>query len=345
MADRPRARDEMHTTADNGLTSGWLASAGLQEAVLSVFDLDRVAVALGDVGGYRRLVLPDVDRGRSSQAGWPAGCTRIEQSLLVPPGSHAAAMGCLRLLRFHGLPQRVMRSSQRSWDTGGLFDVDVYARDVDAVYRGLQRHGWTAFGEPVEYREAEFHVRQVVAVGPDGLVLAIIQRYSPPVPALDDPALGMTPIFNSTQMVRDFERSARFYEAALGWQKTHDFLIDAAAEPGADVLGLPLPQASTARRRIGIFRAPDSIDGSIELIANTSMSGRDSTADCIAPNVGLLSLRFRVRDAAQYAIDVQRRGVQLQGRLERYELAPYGMVASFTVRAPEGAQLEFLTPD
>jgi hypothetical protein len=47
----------------------------------------------------------------------------------------------------------------------------------------------------------------------------------------------------------------------------------------------------------------------------------------------------------QYSIDVRRRGAHLQGTLERHELAPYGRVASFTVRAPEGAQLEFLTPD
>lgn len=329
--------------------STWLSQAGLQEAVLSVFDLERVAAALGDSAGFRRLDLPDVAAGSSLPMHWPAGCTRVEQCLLLPPGDAKAPMGCLRLQRFHGLPQRLMRSSQRSWDTGGIFDVDVYVRDVDAFYRRLQRHGWTAFGEPVEYREAEFHVRQVVAIGPDGLVVAAIQRYSPPVPALDAAVaagrvIDATPIFNSTQMVRDFDRSADFYERALGWQKSHDFVIDAAAEPGAEVLGLPLPYARTARRRIGIFRAPDAAEGSIELIENSSMVGRDCAADCVAPNVGLLSLRFRVPDAERYAAELRLRDVPILGAPQRMELAPYGAAIAFTVRAPEGAQIEFLTP-
>ncbi|MFO1425412.1 MAG: hypothetical protein U1F11_00250 [Steroidobacteraceae bacterium] len=323
----------------------WLAVDGLQEAVLSVFDVERIARALAEVGGYRLQPLPDADRAQFAAWQVPSTCTRIEQALLVPePGGPAP--GCLRLVRFDGVAQqRVMRSSQRSWDTGGIFDVDVYARDVDSSYRALQRHGWTAFGEPVEYREAEFHVRQVVAVGPDGLVLAIIQRFSPPVPALDaDPALRMTPVFNSTQMVRDFERAARFSEQVLGWRKSHDFLVDAVAEPGADVLGLPLPQAITARRRVGIFHPADAQDGSIELIENASMYGRDCAADCVAPNVGLLALRFRVADAAGYAREILARGGELHGAPARFEVAPYGSVTTFAVRSPEGAIVEFIQP-
>ena len=182
-----------------------LRRSGIQEVVVSVFDIDQFARGFVEAGEFRRFALPDAAPEQFAAWRVPAGCTRIEQAHLVHPSS-PESRGGLRLVKFHGVEQKVMRSSQRSWDTGGIFDVDVYARDVDSSYRALQRHGWTAFGEPVEYREAEFHVRQVVAVGPDGLVLAIIQRFSPPVPALDaDPALRMTAVFNSTQMVRDFE--------------------------------------------------------------------------------------------------------------------------------------------
>ena len=74
-----------------------------------------------------------------------------------------------------GFERRII-SSQRSWDTGGIFDVDIFTTDVERVYRELQRHGWTALGEPVDYTEAHFSVRQVVAVGPGGFMLAMIQR-------------------------------------------------------------------------------------------------------------------------------------------------------------------------
>lgn len=292
-----------------------------------------------EVGGYRLLPLPDAGAEQF------AASERMQQALLVP--ATPSRMGCLRLVRFDGLPspqlQRVMRSSQRSWDTGGIFDIDVFARDADKLYRGFQRHGWTALGEPVEYREAEFHVRQVVAVGPNGLVIAIIQRYEPPAAGFEA-GMPMTAIFNSTQMVRDFDRSAQYYEQVLRWQKTHDFVIDAAAEPGADVLGLPLPQATNARRRIGMFRPPWATSGAIELIENSSMHGRDFSADCVAPNVGLLALRFCVANCKQYASEIVARGGTLYTELVEIEIAPYGRVAYFSVRAPEGAIIEFIQP-
>lgn len=318
----------------------WLAACGLQEAVMSVFDIERIARTMVDVGGYRLIALPDAASAQFAAWKVPPGCQHIEQALLVPPRGDRP-MGCLRLVRFHGVAQRVMRSSQRTWDTGGIFDIDVFTSDVDAVYRGLQRCGWTAFGEPVEYSEVEFHVRQVVAVGPDGLVLAIIQRYHPPVPGLDH-ATAMTPVFNSTQMVRDFDRCAQFYEHTLGWQKTHDFVVDAAIEPGADVLGLPLPQAQSARRRVGLFRPLDASEGSIELIENATMTGRHFAAHCAAPNVGLLSLRFVVEDVVRYADEIASRGGELYSEPFEFELAPYGGVWCFAVRSPEGAIIEFV---
>lgn len=328
-----------------------LGSPGLQEMVQSVYDIERVVRAMVEVGGYRLQSLPDAspEQFRAWKLTPPrrhhSWKRRIEQALLVPPTP--SGMGCLRLVRFHGLTaeqtrrQRVMRSSQRSWDTGGIFDIDVFARDVDELYRGFQRHGWTAFGEPVEYREAEFHVKQVVAVGPDGLLVAAIQRYQPPPTGLDAD-MAMTAIFNSTQMVRDFERATQFYERILGWRKTHDFVVDAAAEPGADVLGLPMPQAIAARRRIGMYKQPDGGSGAIELIENSSMRGRDFSADCVAPNVGLLALRFAVANAGEYAEAIVARGGELYTPLMSLELAPYGTVALFAVRSPEGAIIEFI---
>ncbi len=154
---------------------------GIREAVFSTFDLDRIATPLVEVGLFERVALPDAPREQFAQWHAPTACTRIEQALLVAKDSPSGC-GALRLVKFHDVPQQVMRSSQRSWDTGGIFDVDVFTTDCTGVYRALQRHGWTALGEPVDYSEAMFSVRQVVAAGPDGFMLAMIQRYSPPVP-------------------------------------------------------------------------------------------------------------------------------------------------------------------
>jgi hypothetical protein len=92
--------------------------------------------------------------------------------------------------------------------------VDVFSADVDRLYRGLQGFGWTAMGDPVDYSEAHFSVRQVVALGPDGLALAVIQRYRPEIPDLDSTG-ATSPIFNSTQTVCDYDASARFRRSRL----------------------------------------------------------------------------------------------------------------------------------
>jgi catechol 2,3-dioxygenase-like lactoylglutathione lyase family enzyme len=326
---------------DMGFAAARIRQSGIQEVVVSVFDIDLMARAFVEAGDFVKVALPDA--APEQVAAWrvPAGCTRIEQAHLVHR-SAAEARGGMRLVKFHGVEQKVMRSSQRSWDTGGIFDVDVYSRDVSKVYRQLQGLGWTALGDPVDYSESILHVRQVVASGPNGFMLAIIQRFSPPV---DDvpPFEAMSVIFNSTQMVSDLDRALDFYTRVLGWSVGMRFDITDQAEPGADVLGLPLPQAETAVRRLAMLRAPGENPAAVELIENRSMRGRDFSNDCVAPNVGILSLRIPVPDARDYSRQVQSRGARLYVEPQAVPVAPYGTLEMFSVRSPEGAILEFFS--
>jgi len=247
--------------------------SGIQEVVVSVFDIDQFARGFVEAAEFRKVALPDAAPEQFAAWRVPAGCSRIEQAHLVHPNS-PELRGGMRLVRFHGVEQKVMRSSQRSWDTGGIFDVDVYSRDVSKTYRKLQSLGWTALGEPVDYRESYLHVRQVVASGPNGFMLAMIQRYSPPVTDVP-PFDAMSMIFNSTQMVASLDRALEFYTRVLGWNVSNRFDITGQAEPGADVLGLPQPQADGALRRLAMLRSPWDNPAAVELIENQSMRGRD----------------------------------------------------------------------
>lgn len=312
----------------------------LREYVLSVFDFDRIVAPMSEACSFTLKPLPDAPYGQWAAWNVPRSCTRIEQAYLEPLDTENGAGG-IRLVKFHGADQRVMRSSQRSWDTGGLFDVDVFSPDVDMAYRKLQQHGWTAFGEPVDYTEANFHVRQVVAKGPDGLIVAIIQPYSQPMPDLV-PGATMTRIRGGVHMVRDYDESARFLTEVLGWTARLEFTIEGQPEPGADVLGLPLPYAVPASRRIGMFHPPGAGPATgIELIQNVDMHGRDFSDYCVAPNVGLLCQRFPVDDAEDYAAEIGARGGTLYIDLTTYEIAPLGAVTAFSVRTPDGAIVEF----
>lgn len=312
---------------------------GIQEAVVSVFDLDHLSRPLVDTRDFTLVALPDAPRSQWSAWKVPDGCTRIEQ-VLLRHNSTPAGQGSLRLVKFHGCPQQVMRSSQRSWDTGGIFDVDVLTTDVTAAYRRLQTFGWTALGEPVDYSEAVMHVRQVVAQGPNGFMLAMIQSHRPPLIDLP-PYKVLSPIFNSTQMVSDLDRALDFYNRVLGWSTRLRFDITDQAEPGADVLGLPMPSAVSAVRRLAMTSAPWDMPAGVELIENRSMAGRDFSTTCVAPNVGILCLRMPVPDVCAYAREIVGRGGTLFSKLQATEVAPYGNLTAFSIQSPEGALLEF----
>jgi hypothetical protein len=81
------------------------------------------------------------------------------------------------------------------------------------------------------------------------------------------------------------------------------------------------------------------------LIHNAAMYGRRCDADCAAPNVGILCLRFEVEDARAYAAEIAGRGGALYNGPAVIGIAPYGTVTLFAVRSPEGAIVEFFSPD
>lgn len=318
-----------------------MTATGIDEVVFSTFDIERASAALIAVGGFRRMELPDCPPEQFGAWHVPAGCTRIEQALLSAPGDDR---GRLRLVVFHGVDKELIRPSQRTWDTGGVFDLDMFSRDVRGVYRRLQQEfGWTAFGEPVDYEMGEFDVTQVVAKGPDGLMLAIIEPHKPPtfeLPAFD----ALSRVFNSTQMVRDLDGALAFYRDALGWQVLVREDVRDCEEPGRDVLGLPMPAARAWLRRVAIVHPAGVNDGSVELIEIQGVDGADCSARAVAPNVGLLVLRIAVPSARAYADEIGARGVQLFSPLATVEIAPFGAMDCFSVRSPEGAILEFLSP-
>jgi catechol 2,3-dioxygenase-like lactoylglutathione lyase family enzyme len=233
-----------------------------------------------------------------------------------------------------------MRSSQRTWDTGGIFDIDVYVKDVDSLYRELQRHGWTAFGEPVDYAWGGFEVRQSLAISPDGIAIGMLQPYGKVL--IDLPEFThMSRAFNSAQMVRDFDESLSFYVDKLGWKTLVNTVVKDAEEPGRDVMGIPMPLAQSIERRVAILHPDGTNEGSAELIEMREIQGRHFGDRCVAPNIGYLVARFPIKDIKAYADDLAQRGVALYSPLMEMQIDPYGIATVFSVRTPDGAILEF----
>jgi hypothetical protein len=94
-----------------------------------------------------------------------------------------------------------------------------------------------------------------------------------------------------------------------------------------------------------VILSPDgSNSGSVELIAFDGVKGADFSERAQAPNLGILALRFPVADLDAYRKRLAEHGVTPVNGPSILPIEPYGEVEIMTIRAPEGAWLEFYQP-
>jgi len=308
---------------------------GFHEAVVSVSDLEAAARFYQEVAGWEIIYLGSGNTELASH--WGLGPDQvIREALLKNPG---ADRGYLRLVNFPGVERRQIRSAAQSWDTGGIFDVNVRVLDIDAKFSELRRWGWQFYSEPVRFEFGPFVVREVLAKGPDGIVFAMIERVQPPLEGWRN-LREFSNIFNSTQVVRDFDSSLVFYRDTLGFTVylEHE---GPSEDPGPNVLGLPHNLATEIPRRLVILSPDGSNAGSVELISFVGAAGADFSDHAVPPNLGILALRFPVADLEGYRKRLAERGVEPIRGPSTITIEPYGEVEMMTISAPEGAWLEF----
>ena len=311
-------------------------AGGFLETLFSVRDLDAAVELYRQVAGWE--VVHRGSAGADLSRFWHLDPgVEIEEALLRNPGDE---QGLLRLVRFSGVEQRLIRPGAQTWDTGGIFDVNVRVKDVHAKLEELRRFGWLAYSEPVEFRFGKFVVREVLARGPDGIVLAMIERVEPPLegwPSLRE----FSYVFNSTQIVRDFDAAFSFYVHQLGFRVylEHE---GASREPGSNVLGLPHNLTTEIPRKVAILSPKGDNFGSVEILSFEGAEGSDFAQHATPPNLGHLTLRFPVTGLDAYLEQLAFRGVEPISGPSKVEIAPYGSVRAVVIRAPEGAWLEFV---
>jgi hypothetical protein len=320
--------------ARSGAGAGFGVQGGFSEVCVSVAELTPVESALVEVCGYSASRVPAIEPARFPGA--PAGCLEIEQSVLTAEGD---SRGHIRLIRFRGCSGVPMRGGARSWDTGGLFDIGCFVRNVDDTWQALLARGWQATGVPVAYEWGGFSVRHALVTGPGGILLSLMQPKTLPLASF--PAYKhLSRAFNCAQVVRDYGVALDFFRRVLGWQVMLDTEVTGVAEPGREVLGLPMPWALGVLRRIGIVHPQGQNDGSMEIVAFEGVQGRDCAPLCVAPNLGMLSTRFHVRGLADFRAAVLGRGGQATA-IAPLSMAPFGDALAFSIASPDGAQFDF----
>lgn len=314
------------------LDSGW------HEAVVSVRDFGPWEKFFIEIVGWKILARGPADQGQAERWGLPAS-TKIEEVLIANPND---GRGLVRLVRFVGVEQQIIRGAAQPWDTGGIFSLMVRSQDSAALYAKVAALGWTAYNEPVDFGFGSSQLRNVILRGPDGVNIAVYERLSPRIAPWPEGQVLAAP-FNAMQIVRDIGAAKRFYGEVLGFTQISggDYFND-KDEPNN--FGLPVNYATKIARAYGIFARADKQPGSVELMQFAGFTGRDLAARAEAPNLGILALRYAVFDAATYAAEIESRGGRIEGRIETVTISPYGAVKHFYLSTPDGVRLEFLEP-
>ena len=304
-----------------------------QEVVVSVSNLDRTAGFFALIGGYeerwRGALAPaeiafwGLDRGASAEA-----------VLLGSPGRDS---GLVRLIRFDGVGRKEpTRPGARAWDTGCYFSLNVHTRGIQSVYDAAIKMGWWTETPITATHVGESTRNAVVFRGPDGVQVLGIES-----PEAVPKGKRFSGPFSVLQTVRDRDTAYDFFSRILGFfTLRHDDLSD-AQEAGFTPFGIPRTPAENAALGASEVYSQSRETGRVEILEIAAIEGRDHSARCAAPNLGVLALRYPVASTKDALYDIAGRGGRLELFASGVKIEPYGNVRLFNVKTPDGANVHF----
>ncbi len=306
---------------------------GFNEALAIVADADASAARHCRVFGYSRIWEGDSCPATLQQLGVPGAMGR---EVLI--GDPSQGRGFIRFLEIVGRDDPARREGGNPWDEGGIFDVNVRALGpLEVLDRAMKREGHVAFGPLTAWDFGELSVKEAVLRDSDGLAFAMMERVAPPLKGYEHVAGNASYVFNSTQLVRDFDAAHSFFVDALGWGTVME--TDSVHENGGlNCLGLPLDVARNTRMRIGIYQQQGLNEGSVEIVS-LALEGMDFTRER-APMRGWASLRFPVEDVADALCRAEAAGAEIAA-IRRVTLNPFGEAEMGAATTRWGARLEF----
>jgi len=314
------------------------------------------------VGGFTEVVViaRNLDRQRETWTGWaryeeewrgdtgaalnrfwglPGNVSSME-ALFAQAGN---PMGRIRVVELSGITAADIRRCGRPWEGGGIYDVDIRVRDIEAAYDQLIGMGWQGFNEPIDYRMGAVRVKHGELIGPDGVVVALIERIEPPL----GPDAGFDQVshaFNSSQLVYEdqMDETRNFYTRNLGFECFLQTELEWSGTGGNNIFSLPHNLVSDCPAIVDFFHPEGLMSGCVETCAIRNIVGKDFAARAQPPNSGLVALRFPVRDLPGYAAAIEATGEVLTAPLQEIDIGGLGKRRVFAVASrPGNSRLEF----
>jgi len=313
-----------------------------QEAVVSVTDLDRTAGFFREIGGYEEKWRGAMEASEIRAWGLPHHASG-EALLLGPKGIES---GLVRLVRFDNAGrQEPTRPGSHAWDSGCYFSLMVRMKGMPAIYDDAVAMGWWT-ETPMTYLEfGTSKLNIMIFKGPDGVQVQGYERLEPPLPPGIPEFERLTQPFNMMQMVRDRDAAYDFFTQVLGFDTFYKGKPYVDEEPTFMPLGIPVNLTTTVPYQAAIVYPVKGEFGRMEMIEMMGLDGHDFADRCNAPNLGILAVRFQVDEAQQALETIQQRAWPVTSPLQRIELAPYGSMKVFSVKTPDGSNIQFYALD
>ncbi|MEP5938408.1 MAG: VOC family protein [Erythrobacter sp.] len=306
------------------------------EAVVSVSDLEESSAWLVEDGGWRVTIEGPVDRAELDYWELPKSVTAQFRKVCAAK----ANTGCIRFVRFDGADeQRAIRLAARPWDTGGIFSIMLRSEDTQAMFDAAVSRGWWAESEPYRFSFGGSDLVNVVVRGPHGVNYALYEREAPPFTAF--PIGNLSQAFNSMRMVKDQPSSLAWYRDLLGM----DVLFDAPftdPEARSNNFSVPANLATQLIRRAAVAQPEiPGETGRIEVMQFEGFDGRDFSAHASPPNLGIISVRYPVRQFDEYRRHLASLNVSAAYTASDVPVAGIGTTDLVAVRDPDGNLTEF----
>ena len=312
--------------------SDYTFSGGFQEIIASVRNMDRSMRMYKDMMQYE--VIHEGQTDRSILEAWDLPAHSTADEVLLRHKNVESAW--IRLVKFNHVPQVHVRDNSQSWDTGGIYDIDIRAVDYDKAVDDFQAAGFLGFSGSKRYNFGPFDVSEILMKGHEDIVMAVMKRYAPPLEGYPH-LTHMSEPFNSSQIVKNYEASKSFFIDQLGW-KLHSEYIMQGSEDDENLFGIPQNIYRKITRKIGIL-SPNGINyGSTELVQLEGLDGRDFSKMSVAPNLGFLFQRYEVSQLENYHSSVLDTS---PSPIIQLNIPPYGNVNLFHVVTPDGVWIEF----
>lgn len=304
------------------------------EAVVSVRDIRATARLFVDVGGWHRTHAGALNRQELSYWGLPANANGRFARYCAP----GVNTGCLRFVRFDGVPQRPIRLAARAWDTGGIYSIMVRSDNVEDLFAKAIALGWWAESEPIRFTYGTSDLRNVVLQGPHGINLAAYERLSPPFTAF--PVGRISQAFNAMRMVRSRSVARDFFRELLGFQIVFDSARD-FAEPARSNFGIPFNLTPQTPRAAAALQPVAGETGRVEVMQLEGFVGTEVGAHALPPNLGILSVRYPVRGLAALRQRLAARAAPMPYSSSGIPVPALGRVDLISLRDPDGGLTEF----